>query len=86
MAKPFSSNAIGSSGPALGAIVITPADGSDLPSDVRAVTIGGAGTIAYTGWDGLSYATASLPIGTYAMCARRILSTGTTATVITGWV
>jgi len=72
--------------PAGGAYVITPNDDEDLKERIRAITIGGeAGTISYVGWDGNTYSTASLPVGDYAIYAKRILATGTSATGITGW-
>lgn len=63
-----------------------PSDDADLPEAIRAVTIGTAGTLAWRGTDGASYVTATLPPGTYALGADRILATGTTAADITGWV
>lgn len=71
--------------PAIGSYPITPSDGADLAEVIRAVTIGGAGTIAWRGLDGVDYQTAILPAGTYPLSATRILATGTTATEITGW-
>lgn len=69
-----------------GSLAITPSDETDLATRIRALTIGGdAGTLAWIGWDGATYATNSLPAGTYAMFATRILATGTTATGLTGW-
>lgn len=74
------------SGPAIGALAITPSDGADLSRRIRAVTIGtGGGTISYIGWDGVTYTTGPLPVGTYPMMARRIRATGTTASGLTGW-
>jgi L-asparaginase/Glu-tRNA(Gln) amidotransferase subunit D len=87
MAAPFASTAIGTDGPAVGSFAITPADGTDLSSNIRALTIGTtAGVVVYDGWDGVTYTTGTLPVGTYALCARRIRSTGTTAAGLTGWV
>ena len=86
MARPFSSYDAGAVGPAIRAFAITPADGSDLTDDIRAVTLNGGGTLSYVGWDGATYTTAALPAGTYPVQARRIRATGTTATGITGWV
>ena len=71
---------------ASGSIVVTPSDSTNLSSDVRAITINVAGTVSYTGWDGVIYNTGPLPVGTYAVLARRIRATGTTATGITGWI
>lgn len=72
--------------PAVGAIDVTPSDGADLAENVRAITIGGEGTVSFIGVDGATYTTGTLPVGTYAMQASRIRSTGTTATNITGWI
>lgn len=72
--------------PALGAYEITPSDTTDLPEAIRAVTVGGSGGyIAFIGRDRVSYVTGPLPIGTYALLAVRVLTTGTTATGLTGW-
>lgn len=86
MARPFVSYDGGATGPAIRAYNITPADGTDLTDDIRAVTLNVGGTLSYVGWDGATYNTAALPAGTYPVYARRIRSTGTTATGITGWV
>ena len=86
MAQPFSNHAIGSDGPAVGAFAVTPADGTDLSSYIRAITINGMGVLVYDGWDGVTYTTGILPVGSYPLCARRIRAAGTTATGITGWV
>ncbi|MBD9528988.1 hypothetical protein [Paracoccus sp. PAR01] len=82
----FSSYAHGGNQVAAASYAITPNDGADLTETVRAVTIGGAGTISWVGVDGVIYTTGALPVGTYAMRAARIRATGTTATAITGWV
>lgn len=71
--------------PAIGSFVVTPNDGEDLERDIRAVTIGAGGTIAYVNWEGESCETADLPEGSYPLFARRILDTGTSADDITGW-
>lgn len=86
MARPFRSYTPSFDGPALGAIAVTPDNNTDLESDIRGITINAGGTVSYMGWDGVVYTTATLPVGTYAMCARRIRATGTTATGITGWI
>ena len=84
MAQPFPYSA---TGPAEWGFAITPADGADLTDHVRAITIGTtAGVIAYHDWNGVERTTGSLPVGTYPLLARRILSTGTTADGFTGWV
>ncbi len=88
MPDPFRSHSVGTSGPAIGAIAVTPSDSTDLSQAIRAVTIGGTGgTISFvSSRDGQIYTTGHLPIGTYAFCASRIRATGTTATSLTGWV
>jgi hypothetical protein len=82
----FASHVPGLTAPAIGCIAVTPSDGSDLASSIRAVTINVSGTVSYVGWDGVTYTTATLPAGTYSMLAKRIRATGTTATAITGWI
>jgi ethanolamine utilization microcompartment shell protein EutS len=73
--------------PAIGALAVTPSNDNDLAQTIRAVTIGGAGTISFiSSVDGATYTTGTLPVGTYALSASRIRATGTTATDITGWV
>lgn len=83
---PFRSSSIGSSGPAIQSIVVTPSNTADLPVAIRAVTINTPGTISWISWTGVTCATGPLPAGTYTMAAMRIRATGTTATDITGWV
>lgn len=83
---PFRASSIGSSGPAIQSIPVTPADAVDLPVAIRAVTITAPGTIAWINLAGVSCATGTLPAGTYTMAATRIRATGTTAGGITGWV
>jgi hypothetical protein len=86
MSDPFASNAPGLTSPGIGAFAITPNNSTDLAQAIRAVTIGGdAGVIVYD-WQGTTYTTGALPVGTYAMRATRIRATGTTATGLTGWV
>jgi hypothetical protein len=88
MADPFASHAAGVDGPEMGAFVVTPDDGIDLASVVRAVTIGtAAGVIHYIhARTGADCTTGPLPIGTHSIWAKRILATGTTATGLTGWI
>jgi hypothetical protein len=75
----------GLTSPAIGAYAVTPNNDADLTEAIRAITINGAGTVSYI-WQGVTYTTGTLPVGTYAMRAQRIRATGTTATGITGWV
>lgn len=72
-------------GPAIGAFAVTPNNDGDLPNNIRAVTIGGGGTISYD-FRGTTWTTGPLPAGTHVFRATRIRATGTTATQITGWV
>lgn len=84
--SPFHAHSLGSAGPAVESVAVTPSDSADLPVAVRAITINTSGTISWISWHGVTCTTATLPAGTYTMCARRIRATGTTATGITGWV
>lgn len=88
MSDPFRSHMTGINGPALGAQAITPSDEADLPTPLRAVTLGSTGgTLSFvSSRDGQTYTTGPLPLGTYPLFARRIRATGTTATGLTGWV
>lgn len=72
---------------ARGSFVITPNDGADLASAIRQITIGTTGgTITWLDEAGASHATGPLPLGTYPIRAHRIMSTGTSATGLTGWI
>lgn len=67
---------------------ITPSDTADLSNRIRCIVIGTtAGVIVYHNWDGEVCTTGSHPVGgPYPIMARRILSTGTTAAGLTGYV
>ena len=84
--NPFHSHPKGTTSPALGSFPITPADGTDLAVNIRAITINAGGTLSWIALDGTTQTTAALPAGTYPMLASRIRATGTTATGLTGWV
>ena len=86
MAKPFAGQYSGLQGCAVGALAVAPSDAADLSSDIRAITLGVGGVLVFDGWDGVTYTTGILPAGTYPLFARRIRSTGTTATGMTGWI
>ena len=87
MTQPFSASSATIDGPALGAFAITASDTTDLATNIRALTIGTtAGTVSFIGWDGVTYTTGALPVGTYPLLAKRIRATGTTAVGLTGWV
>lgn len=77
---------VGSDLSAVHGFAITPADGSDLTYYIRAITLNVGGVLVYDNWEGETCTTAALPAGTYALQARRVRSTSTTATGITGWV
>lgn len=84
---PYSPHAIGVSGPAQAALVITPSDTTDLDELIRAITIGTTGgALSYVNWEGDTCTTDFLPVGTYPLLARRVRATGTSATGLTGWV
>jgi len=84
--NPYHYEGRATNGPALGSFPITPNDGANLPTNIRAVTLNVGGSISWVGWDGESYETAVLPAGTYPLRASRIRATGTTAAELTGWV
>lgn len=84
--NPFHFYSKSASGPALSSFPITPTDGADLATDIRAITLNAGGTLSWVSTDNTVQTTAALPPGTYPLLARRIRSTGTTATGLTGWV
>lgn len=84
--NPFHFYSKSASGPALSSFPITPADGTDLETDIRAITLNAGGTLSWVSTDNTVQTTAALPPGTYPLLARRIRATGTTATGLTGWV
>ena len=87
MTNPFAAHSVGVSGPAIGAMSITPSDSTDLAAAVRAVTLGTGGTLSFvSSVTGQTQTTGPLPAGTYPLCATRIRATGTTAGNLTGWV
>lgn len=78
------STAVTVTGPAVGAMAITPGANA-LSEPIRQVTIGGSGAITYTSSiDGTDYTTGTLPAGSYPLFASHILA-ATTATDVTGW-
>lgn len=84
--NPFHFYSKSASGPALSSFPITPADDTDLATDIRAITLNAGGTLSWVSTDNTVQTTAALPPGTYPLLARRIRATGTTATGLTGWV
>ena len=85
-ASPFATFTSPMDGPPVGAYSVTPSDSTDLTTDCRGLTINGAGTVAYIGWDGVTYTTGTLPVGRHTFLVRRVKATGTTATGITAWI
>jgi hypothetical protein len=87
MSDPFKSERYSRDMPAIGGFAVTTHNTNDLPTPIRAVTINGGGTLSFiSSIDGATYTTSVLPPGTYALHARRIRTTGTSATEITGWI
>lgn len=81
---PFHAHAPGLESPALGALTITPADGSDLARATRALNVAQAGFLRVTMVSGdvvTLYVAAGLA---FPARVRRVWQTGTTATGITG--
>ena len=66
------------------AVAVTPADGTDLPRGVcNGLYIGGTGAVAVTTEAGSVVTFAAVPVGTTLQIrARRVMSTGTAATLI----
>lgn len=86
MADSFETYATGLTSPADNAFDIVPADGADLALTPRALWINGAGTIKVT-MKGGGVVTFTHPGGApLDIRARRVWSTGTTATGIIGLV
>lgn len=60
---------------------ITPSNTVNLPAGVIGVYVGGAGAVVLVGKDNTAVTFAAVPVGTVLQCgARRVNSTGTTAT------
>ena len=85
MRNDFSSHAPSATMAATGSFVVVPSAVPFVAGSIRAVTISGAGTIAWLDGLGVQQDTSVLPAGTYTMTAKAILVAGTTATGITGW-
>ena len=69
-----------------GSFPIAPHASDNLPKLIRAITVDVAGTIAWINWHGEAQTTNNLQPGTYAMRAKAIRVSGTTASGLTGWV
>jgi len=85
MGDAFASNNTGLSSPAVGAAAVAPNDTTDLPTTSRALYVGGTGNITVTMADGGANVQFNLvPAGVVLpIRAKRVLATGTTATLIT---
>lgn len=82
MADNFSTRSVANSDPASYGAAVTPNDSTDLATVPRALFIGGAGNVVVHDAAGTSL-TFTCPAGLMlAFRARRVLSTGTTATGI----
>lgn len=86
MADLFATHTTGLDSPASRAFAVTPDDNNDLAVTTRAIYTGAGGTIvAILAEDSAEVTFASLPAGTVLpVRARRIKSTGTTATGVVG--
>lgn len=85
MAAKWQGDHPGWSDPAVKAVAVTPSDSTDLTvAPCRALWVGGAGAVAVILADDTSGVTFSaVPAGTLLrVAAKRVLSTGTTATAI----
>lgn len=71
--------------PAVASFAITASDSEDLDRPIRMLTVYTEGVVSYVNWQGETCTTGTLPTGSYPMEATRILSTGTTASDLTGW-
>ncbi len=74
--NPFHFYSKSASGPALSSFPITPADGTDLATDIRAITLNAGGTLSWVSTDNTVQTTAALPAArppsTSAASTRRI--------------
>ena len=69
------------------AFPITASDSQDLPETVRAIYIGGSGTVVLVTRDGTTATFVGLAAGTVLpVSAARVRATGTTATSLVGLV
>jgi hypothetical protein len=83
MADPFPSQAPSLIGPIENGFSVTPSDGSDQPQVSRAIWVGGAGNLSVVTRGGDTITFVGVPSGTLIpIRAKRIRSTGTTATSI----
>jgi hypothetical protein len=83
MADKFQDTSTGISGPAKNGSEVTASDAADLATASRALYVGGAGAVKITTTLGDTITFSNVPGGAILpVCARRVWSTGTTATGI----
>lgn len=69
------------------AFAIAPNDAADLLPRVTAIYVGGAGAIAIQNADGSQVIFVAVPVGTILpVSPKRLLATGTTATLLLGLI
>jgi hypothetical protein len=88
--NPMSGLEPGGTDPGLVSFAITPDDNNDLPLGTRWIYVGGAGAVKLTCVNDNSSHTgvvlSAVPVGTLLrVAARRVYSTGTTATLLIGF-
>jgi hypothetical protein len=85
MTDKFASFDVAPSGPATGGFAITKSDATVFAQPTRAVWVGGAGNLAVTYLDGTTDVITGVPAGTLLpIRVTQVLSTGTSATTISG--
>lgn len=83
MSDAFTDYAPGLESPATSAFLIQPSDDADLPEVTRAVHVNQSGTVTVLFADGAESVTLTLERGAaYPYRLRRVLASGTTATVV----
>lgn len=88
MADPFAKTTTRLSDPAYNGLAITPNDGADLPTHVRAIYVGTGGTLSVVtaGGDTLSFVNLANGQTLVGWRIARVNATGTTATDLVGAV
>jgi hypothetical protein len=85
MTDKFADFAVAPGGPLVGGFAITKSDATILAQPTRAVWVGGAGDLAVTYLDGTTDVLQSVVAGTLLpIRVKQVLSTGTSATKISG--
>lgn len=81
MADVFEGQGASLSSPAIDAVAVTPSDANDLAQVTRAIYVGSEGDLAVTMFSGANV-TFTAVVGVLPIRAKRVFSTGTTATGI----